>query len=293
MKPTQTKKPVSNVKDLFANPQEENVSVNDIEFLSIHEQDAMKYIESEGKYLGVSTGYRSIDSLMGSFLPGEILTLGGDTGHGKSILAMNIAQNAYKQTDQAVLFINLELTVEQAVQRFYNLAGKDHDYAGIMVQTQLDINYTDIDRLMERAKEEDVCLVVVDHLHFFDDSIGDNAAAAITRIMKYFKRCAMKHQLPVLLLSHVTPQTRVTAQGIEIIRPDLHSFKNSRSIQQVSDMVAFVFRDPKDTHKVDFYMRKNRSRPLEPEAVQLTQKSWKIEDDPTWQPKNLPPLGGY
>ena len=58
-------------------------------------------------------------------------------------------------------------------------------------------------------------------------------------------------------------------------------------------MVAFVFRDPKDTHKVDFYMRKNRSRPLEPEAVQLTQKSWKIEDDPTWQPKNLPPLGGY
>lgn len=293
MKPTQTKKPVSNVKDLFANPQEENVSVNDIEFLSIHEQEAMKYIENEGKYLGVSTGFNSIDSLMGSFLPGEIMTLGGDTGHGKSILAMNIAQNAYKSTQQPVLFINLELTVEQAVQRFYSLAGKDHDYAGIMVQSQLDINYTDIDHLMERAKQEDVCLVVVDHLHFFDDSIGDNAAAAITRIMKYFKRCAMKHQLPVLLLSHVTPQTRVTAQGIEIIHPDLHSFKNSRSIQQVSDMVAFVFRDPKDTHKIDFYMRKNRSRPLEPEAVQLTQKSWKIEDDPTWQPKNLPPLGGY
>lgn len=96
MKPTQTKKPVSNVKDLFANPQEENVSVNDIEFLSIHEQEAMKYIENEGKYLGVSTGFKSIDALMGSFLPGEIMTLGGDTGHGKSILAMNIAQNAYR-----------------------------------------------------------------------------------------------------------------------------------------------------------------------------------------------------
>lgn len=291
MKPTQKKTPVSNVKDLFANPQEENVKTNDITYLSDYEEQAMEYIKNEGKYLGVSTGYSSLNALLGSFLPGEILTLGGDTGHGKSILAMNIAQNVYKQTQQAVLFINLELTMEQAVQRFYNLAGADHDYAGIMVQTELDINYTDIDHLMERAADEDVALVVVDHLHFFDDSIGDNAAAAITRIMKYFKRCAMKHQLPVLLLSHVTPQTRVTAQGIEIVKPDLHSFKNSRSIQQVSDMVAFVFRDQKDTKKIEFYMRKNRSRPLDPEAVILTQKGWKLEEDNSWVPKNLPPSG--
>lgn len=291
MNPTQKKKPISVVSELFAKPQEENVSQNDIAFLSTYEPQAMEYLKNEGKYLGVSTGYKSIDALMGSFLPGEIITLGGDTGHGKSILAMNIAQNAYRKTQQPVLFVNLELTMAQAVQRFYSLAGEDHDYNGIMVQTQVDINYTDIDRLMGRAKEENVCLVVVDHLHFFDDSIGDNAAAAITRIMKYFKRCAMKHQLPVLLLSHVTPQTKIANGGIEIIRPDLHSFKNSRSIQQVSDMVAFVFRDPKQTHKIDFYMRKNRSRPLDPEAIQLTQKAWKIEEDPSWLPKNLPPSG--
>jgi replicative DNA helicase len=289
MKPTQTKKPVSNVKDLFANPQEENVSVNDIAYLSTYEEQAMEYLKNDGKYQGVSTGYRSIDSLMGSFLPGEIFTLGGDTGHGKSLLAMNIAQNVYKQTQQPVLFINLELTVEQAVQRFYNLAGESRDYAGIMVQTQLDINYTDIDHLMGRAKEEDVALVVVDHLHFFDDSIGDNAHAAITRIMKYFKRCAMKHELPVLLLSHVTPSKK---QDGSTYRPDLHSFKGSKSIEQVSDMVGFVFRHEDNTRLVDFYMRKNRSRPLDPEEITLTQKSWKLEEDPQWQPKNLPPLGG-
>jgi len=288
MKPTQTKKPVSNVKDLFANPQEENVVQNDIAFLSTYEEQAMELLKSDGKYQGVSTGYRSIDSLMGSFLPGEIFTLGGDTGHGKSLLAMNIAQNVYKQTQQPVLFINLELTVEQAVQRFYNLAGESRDYAGIMVQTQLDINYTDIDHLMGRAKEEDVALVVVDHLHFFDDSIGDNAHAAITRIMKYFKRCAMKHELPVLLLSHVTPSKK---QDGSTYKPDLHSFKGSKSIEQVSDMVGFVFRHEDNTRLVDFYMRKNRSRPLEPEEVTLTQKAWKLEEDPTWVPKNLPPSG--
>lgn len=290
MKPPQKKPTVSNVKDLFSKPHEENVAVNDIAFLSTYEEQAMEYLKNEGKFQGISTGYKSIDALMGSFLPGEIFTLGGDTGHGKSLLAMNIAQNVYKQTQQPVLFINLELTVEQAVQRFYNLAGEDRDYAGIMVQTQLDINYTDIDHLMARAKEEDVALVVVDHLHFFDDSIGDNAHAAITRIMKYFKRCAMKHELPVLLLSHVTPSKK---QDGSTYQPDLHSFKGSKSIEQVSDMVGFVFRHEDNTRLVDFYMRKNRSRPLEPEAVTLTQKSWKLEEDPLWRPKNLPPSGGY
>lgn len=290
MKPTQKKKPVSNVSELFSKPQEENVVQNDITYLSTYEEQAMEYLKNEGKFQGVSTGYRSIDALMGSFLPGEIFTLGGDTGHGKSILAMNIAQNVYRQTQQPVLFINLELTVEQAVQRFYHLAGDDRDYAGIMVQTQLDINYTDIDHLMARAKQEDVALVVVDHLHFFDDSIGDNAHAAITRIMKYFKRCAMKHELPVLLLSHVTPSKK---QDGSTYKPDLHSFKGSKSIEQVSDMVGFVFRHEDNSRLVDFYMRKNRSRPLETEEVTLTQKSWKLEEDPQWRPKNLPPSGGY
>jgi replicative DNA helicase len=80
----------------------------------------MEYLKNAHKYLGISTGYRNVDTLLGSFLPGELLTIGGDTGHGKSLLAMNIAQNVYKKYDRPVLMINLELTREQAIQRFYS-----------------------------------------------------------------------------------------------------------------------------------------------------------------------------
>lgn len=284
---------VDNVSDLFSKPQEANEQQSEIAYLLEYEEQAMEYIKNEGKYTGVSTGYKTVDLLLGSFLPGEVLTIGGDTGHGKSILAMNIAQNVYRETQDPVLFVNLELTVEQAVVRFRNLSGADHDYAGIMTQRSQDVNYKDVDRLMIKAKEEGARLVIVDHLHFFDDSIGDNAASAITRVMKHFKKCAVIHELPVIILSHVTPQIKANANGLKTLKPDLHSFKGSKSIEQLSDMVGFVVRDKKQTNKIEFYLRKNRSRPLNPESVFLTQKGWKIEEDkelPEWA-KNLPPFG--
>lgn len=74
-------------------------------------------------------------------------------------------------------------------------------------------------------------------------------------------------------------------------KPDLHNFKGSSSIEQDSDMVGFVYRTHKQPKRVEFYMRKQRSRPLNPESVFLTQKEWKLTEEKSWVPKNLPPSG--
>lgn len=268
--------PVENLTELFSDPGDHKVKQTDIAFLKDYEEDAMEYLKNGGKYLGISTGYPAVDKLLGSFLPGELFTIGGDTGHGKSLLGMNIAQNVYRETQDPVLLVNLELTTNQAVQRFYNIAGKDHDYDGILIQKSHEVNYKDIDKLMKRAKEEGACLVVIDHLHFFNDAIGDNAASALTRVVKHFKECAVRENLPVILLSHVTPTMK--ADG-STNKPDLHGFKGSRSIEQLSDMVGFVFRDKNNPKQIEFYTRKNRSRPLIPDSVILKQKEWKLVDE--------------
>jgi replicative DNA helicase len=221
-----------------------------------------------------------------------LFTLGGDTGHGKSLLAMNIAQNAYDKYQKPVLMVNLELTRNQAVQRFYNLSGKDHDYAGIMVQRAPAVTYKDIDVLMKKAKDEGCCLVVIDHLHFFSRS-AENSVQELSRIMKHFKECAVEHELPVLLLSHVTP-TRVTDRDGNVTKtnkPGLHNFKGSSSIEQDSDIVGFVFRDDEDTSKMEFYVRKMRSREKLTESIYFNQEGWRLEQDNTWAPKNYPPSG--
>jgi replicative DNA helicase len=255
----------------------------EVAYLKEFEEDALEYLNSDGKYLGISTGYQGVDNLLGSFLPGELLTIGGDTGHGKSLLAMNIAQNVYQKYQEPVLLVNLELTRNQAVQRFYNLSGDDHDYAGILIQRAPAVAYRDIDVLMQKAKDEKAVLVIIDHLHFFNDAIGDNQAHALTRIVKHFKECAVQHELPVILLSHVTPTMK--ADG-SLIKPDLHNFKGSRSIEQLSDMVGFVFRD-KETNEMEFYTRKNRSRPLNPQTTRFEQNGWKLEEQTQWLPQNI------
>lgn len=263
-----------------------------IVYLKDYEEEAMEYLKNAHKYLGISTGYKNVDTLLGSFLPGELLTIGGDTGHGKSLFAMNIAQNVYKQYERPVLLVNLELTREQAIQRFYNLSGEEHDYDGIMVQEAPAVQYKDIDKLMKRAKEEGAYLVIIDHLHFFSRA-ADNQAAEISRIMKHFKECAVENKMPVILLSHITPTRIMTKDGrvSKVLKPGLHNFKGSSSIEQDSDMVGFVFRDDKTPKDVEFYLRKNRSRPLNQESITLTQKEWLLQEDPSWLPQNLPPFG--
>lgn len=291
----QQKRTVSSVFDLIAQGTEElaaNGANTEIGYLKEYEAEAMEYLANEGKFSGVSTGYDYMDYLLGSFEPGELFTLGGDTGHGKSLLAMNIAQNAYKRYQAPVLLVNLELTRNQAVSRFYNLSGADHDYAGIMIQRAPAVTYKDIDILMLKAKEEGACLVIIDHLHFFSRS-AEQSHNELSRIMKHFKECAVEHNLPVLLLSHVTPKREMDADGnvTKVHKPGLHNFKGSSSIEQDSDMVGFVFRHDDDRSRMEFYMRKNRSRELKTESIYFKQVGWKLEQDIAWAPKNYVPFG--
>jgi len=280
MKPTPKKTPVHSLTDLLSKPHDENEEKTDLAYLHEYEAEAMEYLKNEGIYMGISTGYPAVDELMGSFLPGELMTVGGDTGHGKSLFAMNIAQNVYKQTGKPVLLVNLELTRNQAVQRFYNLSGEGHDYNGILIQKAPAVAYRDIDVLMKKAKEEGACLVVIDHLHFFSRS-AENSVQELSRIMKHFKECAVENELPVILLSHVTPTRVMDREGNvkKTNKPGLHNFKGSSSIEQDSDMVGFIFRDEKNPKQVEFYMKKNRSRELKHDVAILKQKQWRLIDE--------------
>lgn len=260
----------------------------EVAYLTEFEDEAKEYIDNAGKYLGVSTGYKGIDRLLGSFVPGELLVIGGDTGHGKSLLAMNIASRVYKREQLPVLLVNLELTNAQAVVRFHNIA--NGDYAGIMVQRSSSVSYRDISVIMQKAKDEGAVMVIIDHLHFFSRSARDQTLE-ISRIMKHFKECAVEQNLPVILLSHVTP-TRIMSPTGEIkkeYKPSLHNLKGSSSIEQDADMVGFVYRS-EGSNTMEFYLRKNRSRDLITESVELKQDGWKLLETEEWSIRESNPF---
>jgi len=160
-----------------------------------------------------------------------------------------------------------------------------------MIQRAPAVSYQDIDVLMQKAKDFGACLVVIDHLHFFSRS-ADNEARELSRITKHFKECAVEHELPVILLSHVTP-TRIMAPDGQVkkeYKPGLHNLKGSSSIEQDSDMVGFVYRKQGES-RMEFYLRKQRSRPLITESTYFDQKGWRLVEDKLWLPKKSEQFG--
>lgn len=189
-----------------------------------------------GELHGISTGIKVLDEMTEGFEPGEMMILTGHTKHGKSRLATNIAWNVARQ-GKTVYFINTEMTKLQMGRRFNSLAGTESPKGKIILNDKAGLEYLDVLRIMERAKEKGCDLVIVDHLHFFSRSV-ENQTAEISKISKDFKDAAVELELPIILLCHVQ-------QGDTRKRPTLQMIKNSSSIAQDADVVIGVWMDDK------------------------------------------------
>lgn len=238
---------------------------SEISIISDYIEPAMERIKNWGKLQGLSTGYWGLDEMTGGLNGGELIILAGQTSHGKSQLAANISYNVAK-AGKPVLFVTLEMTKPETTSRFMKLYQYDHtndDGSGvgelpIMYQLKNELNYKDIGMLMQKAKEFDCGLVVIDHLHYFPRGTGDNIRNEIGRITKHFKECAIAYDLPVVLLSHVRRLEQTKK------KPDLSDLKESGYIEQDADIVLMIWRDLSEdsatTNEVEVSILKNRNR---------------------------------
>lgn len=199
--------------------------------------EAKEHMAAEGKIVGLTTGYRELDQMIQGLREGEIHVVFGDTGHGKSQLVQNITLNIASR-DIPVLFIGTEMINRENTERFIELAGGNVDRV-----TRLPIiyppdvpGYKKVDHLVAEAMENDCRLVVIDLLHNFE-SEGENEAAALSRMCREFKRVAVHHKVPVLLVSHINEDK--LRKGV----PELKDLKGSSSIKQIASSALAVWRD--------------------------------------------------
>lgn len=124
-----------------------------------------------------------------------------------TLLSMNIANNVAK-TGRIVLFVTLEMTHVELTSRYMYLnGGESKDFIEVSTNTLFqkndELGWKDIDGLIRNAKEElGADLVVVDHLHYFTRET-EKASEDLGRITKEFKKNAIRHNIPILLVSHV------------------------------------------------------------------------------------------
>lgn len=204
----------------------------------------------------VKTGFPSLDRLIGGFEKGELITLGGYSGGGKTTLALNIATQI-AQAGGKVLYFSLEMTKVEMHKRLvcssllisdFSKITQEEFYAVVekskSLENELPLDFIDdADTTVEKisaicAGKKDLSLIIIDHLHILrSEKRFKDQLALLTYLSRKVKIIAQELNIPILLLS----QLNRSNAGRDVKSPILSDLRGSGSIEQDSNLVMFVY----------------------------------------------------
>lgn len=247
--------------------------------------------KSKSKMRGIPTGFRDLDNILAGLQPSDLAILAARPSMGKSTLAMNIAHHVATKEQSSVLVFSLEMSKEQLVDRLLaaeagidawnirtgNLSDKDFERLGqamgSLSEASIFIDDTPMMTILEmrtKARREQqkrpLGLVIIDYLQLMSGSSragSDNRVQEISEISRGLKALARELNVPVLALSQLSRSVESRHPQI----PQLADLRESGSIEQDADVVAFIYREdyynPETDREniTDIYIKKHRNGP--------------------------------
>jgi replicative DNA helicase len=226
------------------------------------------FLDPSKRIKGISTGFSKLDEMTGGMHAGELLILAARPSMGKTALALNIAQHVAAKLDKTVAIFSLEMSKESLLTRmlcasarvdsqkfragFLNseerqrlqVAASQLVRAPLFIDDTAGANLMDMHaklRRLQAERKQPLGLVVVDYLQLMSGrGRFENRNQEISTISRGFKLLSKELNVPMLVLSQLSraPETR---QGDH--RPQLSDLRESGSIEQDADLVAFIFRE--------------------------------------------------
>lgn len=219
---------------------------------------------------GLSTGYPELDKITTGLHEDELIILAARPAVGKTAFALNVAQNVGTKSDKAVAIFSLEMSAESLVNRMLcaegsidanhlrtgNLAEDEWQNlivamgslskANIYIDDTAGIKMSEIRAKCRRLEKEtgNLGMIVIDYLQLIEGSNRENRQQEVSDISRQLKKLAKELHVPVIALSQLS-------RGVEQRqdkRPVLSDIRESGSIEQDADIVAFLYRD-------DYYER--------------------------------------
>ena len=190
------------------------------------------------------TGFREFDNAMdGGVREGELITISGRTGEGKSLLAETLSSNFSKQTIPS-LFFSYEMNPWYLRERFIKM-GENEALLTYIPKDSVESSIIYIRDSIRYAKKEFACKVVfIDHLHYLIPlNQSTNSSLLIGGIVRELKKLAIKEEVVVFLIAH-------TKKIYSDESLDLSSPRDSSLISQESDYVFLIER--KKINKKEF-----------------------------------------
>jgi len=220
---------------------------------------------------GLETHYLELDRMTGGLQPSDLVIIAARPSMGKTAFAMNIAENAAVKDGKVIGIFSLEMSREALLKRmlashaevdskelnqgFLSKEDKRKLMGAVdrLMQSKLYIDDTPGISLSEmRAKarrlkqtEKQLDLLIVDYLQLMSAApIGgkrfENRTQEVSAISRGLKALAKELRVPVVAMSQLSraPESRGGDH-----RPQLSDLRESGSIEQDADVVAFIFRE--------------------------------------------------
>jgi replicative DNA helicase len=242
------------------------------EFSPITELIAENYAELErtataGHHTaGCQTGFRTLDDLVGSFQPSNLVILAARPSMGKTAFALNVARNVAVDEGKGVAIFSLEMSKIEIVNRIMCAEARVDMWkvrrsaieanewsrlaagctflhtAPIFIDDTASLNLMEMRAKARRlkARHKNLGLIVVDYLQLMMGDLGaENRQQELSRISRGLKILARELEVPVLALSQLSRQVEQRAGN----RPVLSDLRESGALEQDADVVMFIYRD--------------------------------------------------
>lgn len=224
-----------------------------------------KIYESKGGVTGLSTGFRDLDRMTAGLQNSDLIILAARPSMGKTTFALNIARNVAVDLKVPVVVFSLEMSKEQlALKLLCSEAGVDNQR--IRTGTLMDNDWPRLSHALGRLSESNIFiddtpgmtalevrsrarrikaehglgLIVIDYLQLMQSrGRSENRQQEVSDISRSLKSLARELGVPVISLSQLS---RAVEQRTDK-KPYLADLRESGSLEQDADIVAFLYRD--------------------------------------------------
>ncbi len=249
-----------------------------------------KLFDKPGMVTGVETGFTDLDRLTSGLQPSDLIIIAGRPSMGKTSFALDIARFAALKRKIPTAIFSLEMSKEQlgirllcsdariSSQKLRTGFLKSSDWpnltaaagriseAPIFIDDSPQLSTLDVRARSRRLQSEhSIGLIIIDYLQLMHGrSSSESRQLEISEISRGLKGLAKELDVPIIALSQLSRAVESRPDK----RPMLSDLRESGSIEQDADVVAFIYRDEfynkesPDTGVAEILIRKQRNGPI-------------------------------
>jgi len=224
-------------------------------------------MHAEGGVTGLGTGFKDLDKMTSGLQKSDLIIVAGRPSMGKTVLGVNIAENAAMDAELPVLIFSMEMPKEAIVMRLLSSLSRvdqaalrsgqldDADWSRIfssmsLITDKMNLFIDDTaalspseirSRARRLAREHGgLSLIVVDYLQLMQvPGYKENRTNEVSEISRNLKALAKEINVPVVALSQLSRKTDERNDK----RPMMSDLRESGAIEQDADVIMFIYRD--------------------------------------------------